>query len=72
MSKLDSARERIADLEHCLAQHLTYMGPCDDAQADDGESMCTSPECTYCELARTLQPTACGRPLNPRSEDPAP
>ncbi len=63
---LRKARERIADLEHFVGEHLSATGACGESDDDGEESLCTSPECTYCELARALQPTECGLPLQPR------
>jgi len=62
---LDQERERMADLEHYVGAHLTATGTCSEA---DEDGQCTDPECTYCEMARALQPLECGAPLVPRGE----
>ena len=64
--RLAAARERIADLEHYVGEHLSNMGACHGSDDDSDESLCTNPQCTYCEMARALQPIECGKPLTAR------
>jgi len=61
--RLEMARERIADLEEYVGEYIAWMGACDDSDADAGETLCESPDCRYCEMARVLQPGLCGLPL---------
>lgn len=63
---MEKARERIADLEYCIEQHLEDTGECGGEGGQDELWLCASADCTYCEMARTLQPTECGVPLSPR------
>lgn len=58
------------DLHVYVAAHLSAMGACEDADPDGDESLCASPECTYCQMARALQPNECGPPLGVETRDP--
>lgn len=55
------AKARIAHLEKYVGDHLHETGACSDADGD--ESLCESIMCTYCQMARALQPIECGMPL---------
>lgn len=62
-ARMAMAKERIAHLEKYVGDHLYETGACSDADPDGDESLCESPNCTYCQMARALQPIECGMPL---------
>ena len=51
------------DLAEYVGAHLSAMGACEDADPDEDESLCESASCTYCQMARAVQPEICGPPL---------
>lgn len=67
--RIDNARERITTLEKYLGEHLQETGACSDAGDYSDYSLCESPACTYCQMARALQPTICGMPLEASNAD---
>ncbi len=44
--------ESLVKVSVCAEEHLSYMGACPDSVDDD--SLCSSQDCTYCRLARSV------------------